>query len=98
MSIHHIDLILQEIDIEGLVESGAPRDEYISEAEAINSSIQRLQLSEMTIENIELVVSTIWKESFNLDVGGLKLRKTAINTLAKRILNDTEEGGMETHR
>lgn len=88
MTLNHIDLILQEIDIEGLIESGAPSDEYISEAEAINSSIQRLQSSEMTIENIELVISTIWKENFNLDASGLKTRKASINTLAKRILND----------
>ena len=88
ITVENIDLILQEIDIEGLIESGAPSDEYISEAEAINSSIQRLQSSEMTIENIELVISTIWKENFNLDASGLKTRKASINTVVKRILND----------
>lgn len=62
-----IEEILREADIEGLIEGGAPDDEYDSEAEEITSALEKILPEKMTEDNILLIVCDIWTESFGYE-------------------------------
>ena len=61
-----INDILNNADIEGLLVSGAPVDEYESEASLIYQSILEMKDRVLTREEIILIVSQVWQSSFEL--------------------------------
>ena len=85
-----IDTLLQQTDIEGLIQSGAPSDEYSSEAEIISTALNELNDDEINEGNIVAVVSEVWKTSFGLDSNGMQQREPVIRDLAKTFLKNLE--------
>jgi len=82
MSYEQINTILQEEDIEGFIEAGAPSDEYASEAEDIAMAIGS---EHPTYEIILGLVSMVWKRNFNLSSSEMEQRLPNIQRAAERI-------------
>lgn len=81
-----INALLQETDIEGLLEAGAPEDEYSSEAAALTAIFSALEESNFDIKTVETLVTEVWTNSFNLAEKDLVIRKSAFENLARRIV------------
>lgn len=82
-----ITTALSREDIEGLLESGAPQDEYDAEAEVITSVIEKLIPEHMTEENIVLAISRVWAGSFNRSSEEIEQRLPAFHHIAQDILS-----------
>jgi len=82
-----IDLLRQE-DIEGLIEMGAPSDEYDSEAEEVVTALAEESLTE---EKIVSVISSVWSASFNLDDEDIEARLPAFRIVATALLAGEKE-------
>lgn len=81
-----IETILREADIEGFIESGAPDDEYDSEAKEIARALNRLKDSQFTEDNIISIVIRVWAKMFNLDEGDIQKRMPAFQSVTQKIL------------
>ncbi len=80
-----INELLQAVDIEGMLEAGAPADEYVSEANRIVAAVNALAASQITEENILAIVALAWMQDFDLDEGAMRDRSTAISNVAQKI-------------
>lgn len=83
-----VNTILQQYDIEGLLEAGAPLDEYASEAEDIYSAIIILDEKNRNINSVVSIVSYVWAKSFNLIQDDLDKRLADIQNVASDILKN----------
>jgi hypothetical protein len=78
--------LFRDADVEGLIKiHGAPLDEYDTEAEALHAKIAILPTSELTVSNLLLILTPIWRRSFIDDDTELALRQPALTTLAETI-------------
>lgn len=82
-----INAILIQEDMEGLIASGAPRDEYASEAAQIAEAINRLAASQITQENILAVLTVVWIRNYNLPPHEMALRLSAMKKVAALIIS-----------
>lgn len=82
-----VENILREEDIEGLIQLGAPADEYDLEARAIAAAISRLG-GQATEEQVAQAVRDIWKEFFDLSTEDLEARGEAFRRVAHRLLHE----------
>ena len=80
-----IDEILRDIDIEGFLKSGAPEDEYSSEAKTVFAVLSNFNSQEWTLAHIVSILTHVWKESFHLSEEDLKDRLLDIERAAKII-------------
>ncbi len=81
-----IKTILREEDIEGLIQIGAPADEYNSEAREIASAIARFGPN-TTKEQLMQAVEEVWKDSFGpLSGSEIEVRRDAFRRVAQRIM------------
>lgn len=86
ISLENIERILIEEDIEGLIEDGAPEDEYSSEAEDIAKALSEFTEEDINEDNVAKVISLIWAESFNLSDNELQQRLPAIRRVVQGVL------------
>ena len=81
--------LLRHEDIEGLLAMGAPDDEYEPEAEMIVSRVREAESNtpthKITREEIEAIVSSVWKEMFGLSEDQLGQRRQAFQSIAARL-------------
>lgn len=77
--------ILVREDIEGLIEIGAPVDEYEHEAAQIAAAITLLEHDQRTEENILAIITLLWMKSFNLSKEDIKLRGPAFLRVVQAI-------------
>ncbi len=84
-----LNALLQEEDIEGFINLGAPSDEYLSEATNIATAISLLKKDEVTKDNITALITLEWMQSFNLLESDMESRKYAIQRIAKSIIENT---------
>ncbi|MCK9994005.1 MAG: hypothetical protein Dbin4_02525 [Alphaproteobacteria bacterium] len=80
-----IDTILVQEDIEGLIEAGAPRDEYQDEAAQIAASLGMLDPENFSEDNILAIVSLVWLKSFDLSEADMALRLAAFRRVTQAI-------------
>lgn len=80
-----INSILQNEDIEGFIENGAPKDEYIDEATTMNNLINKIPLDNIQQKDIFSFLKSIWEESFNLSPDDIARRKEALERTSKQI-------------
>jgi hypothetical protein len=80
--------ILGEEDIEGLIQMGAPADEYNSEAREIEAAMSRLG-DKRSEEQVVQVLEDVWKGFFDLSTEDIELRRDALQRLARRIVLET---------
>lgn len=62
---NRINELLQKEDIEGLLEFGAPNDEYSSEAMEIASLISSIDKNRLTEDIIISLISDVWSKYFD---------------------------------
>jgi hypothetical protein len=82
-----INELLVKEDIEGLIDAGAPSDEYEDEAAQILATILLLDKDQQKSENVLAVVSLIWMKSFGLSGEDMRLRKQAIERIVQQIVH-----------
>lgn len=79
--------ILNAEDIEGLLESGAPPDEYAGEAARIAAALAQGSWAEITEEHIAGIVRRVWSEQFGpFSREDLQMRSNAFLAVARQIL------------
>jgi hypothetical protein len=80
-----INKILQELDIEGLLELGAPEDEYEDEAKQIANEIAAIKKLNETIL-VEKIIE-LWSENFGpFDENDIQNRMREFERLSEEIL------------
>jgi hypothetical protein len=94
--VSRIDAILQAEDIEGLLELGAPKDEYSHEAARITSELGALMPGDATEDRITAVVANVWARSFNLSEEDLDKRCPALRRVAQQIVASRLESARHT--
>lgn len=82
-----IDSALRHEDIEGLIDAGAPADEYTSEAERIAIAVGSLAPEKITEDNVLAIISLAWMQNFNLGEEEMRLRVPALRRVVQRILH-----------
>lgn len=85
-----IERILMQEDIEGLIEAGAPQDEYADEAAQLAAAIEIMNVEERSKEAISSALAIIWVNSFELADTDLKLRLDAIERVSQQIYSGIE--------
>lgn len=85
VDVKSINALLCERDIEGLIELGAPLDEYESEAKIIAEAVSDLTVEQRTEENILAIVTVVWAKYFELSPNELELRLPNLKDLAAQI-------------
>ncbi len=80
-----IQELVRAADPEGLLEGGAPADEYQPEEDALLKAMAHLPTAELLSTNILPKLETIWQRSFNLGEDELAARRPALLSLAKEI-------------
>lgn len=80
-----INELLNAEDIEGMLEAGAPADEYMSEANRIAAAVNALAAAQVTEENILAIVALAWMQDFDLNESGMRDRSQAIRRVAQQV-------------
>lgn len=78
---------LDEEDVEGLLQLGAPKDEYSYEAETISSRLREADANEDVAMEI---IRAVWMKAFDLAAEDNEKRSEAYRRVAKRILGLVE--------
>lgn len=86
-----IDNALRAEDVEGLLELGAPNDEYSHEAKTIASELQELTPGTESEDDIAAVIAKVWAKSFELSNEDIDKRHTALRRIARQILSSCSE-------
>jgi hypothetical protein len=87
VSLSALKTALQHEDVEGLIELGAPDDEYDSEAQAVLSALQAVPVSEFEQSSLAAIIAVVWAESFGRVEEEIKLRMPAFLSIANRVLS-----------
>jgi hypothetical protein len=87
ISLERIKLALQHEDVEGLIELGAPSDEYDTEALAILSALQAMPTSELNQSSLAAIIAVVWAESFGRTEEEIKQRMPAFLSIANRVID-----------
>jgi hypothetical protein len=81
--------LLRQEDIEGLLSTGAPHDEYVLEAEMIANRIAEAESKtpghKVTRKETEAIISAVWRETFGLSEDQLRQRHRAFQSVAARL-------------
>lgn len=79
---------LLEEDVEGLVESGAPADEYDSEALAIMSALKAIPNAALNHAAVASIIAAVWAESFERSEEEIKQRMPSFTRIAEKYLGE----------
>jgi hypothetical protein len=90
MTTNSVENILREEDIEGLIQLGAPADEYNPEAREIAAAMSRLG-GEASEEQVVQVVGDVWKEFFDLSPEDIEARGEAFLRVAHRLVHEVHQ-------
>jgi hypothetical protein len=92
-----IEDALRAEDVEGLLELGAPKDEYSHEARRISLELDSSVPGRGSEEQILVIIANVWGNSFDLSEEDLDKRHTALRRVAGRILACCPDlNGLET--
>ncbi len=80
-----VENLLRSEDIEGLISSGAPADEYDSEAQNISDALSVLPQHECTQNNILAIIAAIWQKSFGLSAQDLEKRMPELREVVEQL-------------
>lgn len=69
----------------GLLELGAPGDEYSDEAEKIASELHALTPTEATEDRVADVIANVWANCFELCQEDIERRETALHRAAGQV-------------
>jgi hypothetical protein len=81
-----IETVLKEEDIEGLLELGAPSDEYSAEAQSIMAVLRSMSESDLSEDRVAAIVRAVWTTSFGpFSAEDIQKRLHAFRKVAHRI-------------
>ncbi len=81
-----VNQALQQEDIEGLIASGAPQDEYALEAERIVAALNKLNAEDVTENSVIAVIAVIWAQAYHRSDEEIKARLPSFRVVAQKIL------------
>ena len=91
-----IENLLRTHDIEGLLDIGAPEDEYNTEAkmiaERIGTAEWRIHPQKLPVAQVKEIIRNVWAETFALDEEDLAKRERAFEEIAKRLFVEPRSG------
>jgi hypothetical protein len=88
ISVSAVEEVLRSEDIEGLLELGAPRDEYADEARRIISALADVGMEDLTESTVTTAIQKTWIESFGpFSAVDIQKRIPAFQQVARHILN-----------
>lgn len=82
-----IDNVLRHEDIEGLLELGAPEDEYSHVARIMADVLSSADTSTLTENDITAIISQVWARHFDLSVEDIGGRLPAMQRVAHQLLS-----------
>jgi hypothetical protein len=83
-----IDAILQKEDVEGLLNLGAPKDEYSREAAEIHAALEAIDENDVTSDGVAAVVMNVWERSFGpFSPDDLQKRSPVLQQVVQYILD-----------
>ena len=92
-----IQRILNAEDIEGLLELGAPPDEYSQEAETIAATLRQDTRVVISEESLTTIILDAWARWFGpLSDDDLRRRSPAFRNVARRILREAQQASKQT--
>lgn len=89
ITVSGIDDILVHYDVEGLIEAGAPDDEYQDESVQIAAALDALVKEEFNHDTILAIIAIIWMNSFELSDDEMQPRIDELRKVVKDILATT---------
>lgn len=81
-----IDTLLRNEDIEGILNLGAPDNEYHEEARLITDAVAQLDDDNIKAENVEAIIASIWANRFDLSAADIARRQTGFQNLARKLI------------
>jgi len=81
-----IDELFRQHDIEGLISSGAPDDEYESEVEKIVTALEALPPSDASINSIVDIFDNVWIKMFGGSEEQRQRRRFDFEEIAEKVL------------
>lgn len=82
----NINALLIQEDVEGLIDAGAPSDEYSDEAAQMAAALLQLDDEQLTEDIILSTISLVWIKSFELSEQDMTLRIPALERITRRML------------
>ncbi|MBU0801002.1 MAG: hypothetical protein KKA05_08340 [Alphaproteobacteria bacterium] len=83
-----INTLLRDMDIEGLIVSGSPDDEYETEAETLARAFSMLTGEDFNRDNLIEIFCYVWADSFELDDDEVDARMEKIEAFVDGVLKD----------
>lgn len=80
-----LDQALREEDIEDLISSGAPADEYSYEAEVAAKILASME-DNLNVESIISAISDVWVQMFNRSPEEIEMRMPAFRNIAQKVM------------
>ena len=88
MNIDHeaISELFRLHDIEGLISSGAPDDEYDSEVERIVTALEDLPCEQVSVTAVAEIFATVWAQMFELSEEQIRRRRFDFDEIAEKVM------------
>lgn len=91
ISVSAVEEVLRSEDIEGLLELGAPLDEYADEARRIMSALADVEMEDLTESTVTSAIQKTWMESFGpFSDADIQKRIPGFQQVARHILNKAQ--------
>lgn len=88
-TVSEIDNLLVHYDVEGLIEAGAPNDEYQDESAQIAVALNAIAKEEFNHDTVLAIIAIIWMNSFELSDNEMKRRIDELRKVTNDILAAT---------
>jgi hypothetical protein len=75
-----------EEDLEGLIEEGAPLDEYSSEAQSVAEALAKIPDEKLTASVVAATIAFVWAKNFDISAAEMEQRLPACQRLAEKLL------------
>jgi hypothetical protein len=75
-----------EEDLEGLIEDGAPLDEYSSEAQSVAEALAKIPLEKITVPVVAATIALVWAKNFDRSAAEMAQRLPACQRVAEKLL------------
>jgi hypothetical protein len=88
MNVDHeaISQLFRLHDIEGLISSGAPEDEYEPEVERIVAALENLSREQATAAAVVDIFGTVWAKMFGLSEEQVRSRRFDFDEIAEKVM------------
>ena len=81
-----IDELFRLHDVEGLISSGAPDDEYELEVQRIVAALEDLPREQASIPAIANIFETVWTQMFGGTVEQMRRRRFEFDEIAEKVM------------